>query len=132
MTDDWYAQDDQGNVWYLGEYVTNYEDGKVADHAGSFEAGVDGAQAGIAMPAKPEPGLAYRQEYLEGEAEDNGEVIALDLTRGWHAAQLAAQIGVPPVVVADDGQGFDPASPTARGAVSSSIIVAKAGVSQSH
>ena len=46
VTDDWFAQDKDGNVWYLGEYVTNYEDGKVADHAGSFEAGVDGAQAG--------------------------------------------------------------------------------------
>ena len=77
VTDDWFAQDQDGNVWYLGEYVTNYEDGKVADHAGSFEAGVDGAQAGIAMPAKPEPGLAYRQEYLKGEAEDKGAVVTV-------------------------------------------------------
>ena len=37
---------------------------------GSFEAGVDGAEAGIAMPANPEVGMAYRQEYYEGEAED--------------------------------------------------------------
>jgi len=77
VTDDWFAQDDAGNIWYLGEYVTNYEDGKVADHAGSFEAGVDGAQAGIAMPANPVPGLAYRQEYLKGEAEDKGAVVTL-------------------------------------------------------
>ncbi len=77
VTDDWFAQDKDGNVWYLGEYVTNYEDGKVADHAGSFEAGVDGAQAGIAMPAKPEPGLAYRQEYLKGEAEDRGAIVTV-------------------------------------------------------
>ena len=55
ITDDWYAQDRKGNIWYLGEYVTNYEDGAVVDHDGSFEAGVDGAQAGIAMPAKPKP-----------------------------------------------------------------------------
>ena len=77
VTDDWYAQDKDGNVWYLGEYVTNYEDGKVADHAGSFEAGVDGAQAGIAMPAKPKPGLSYRQEYLKGEAEDRGAIVTV-------------------------------------------------------
>jgi hypothetical protein len=76
-TFDWYAQDDEGNVWYLGEYVTNYEDGKVADHAGSFEAGVNGAQAGIAMPAKPKPGLSYRQEYLKGEAEDHAAVVTV-------------------------------------------------------
>ncbi len=77
VTDDWYAQDSQGNIWYLGEHVTNYENGKVLDHAGSFEAGVDGAQAGIALPAHPEPGMDYRQEYYKGEAEDTGGVITV-------------------------------------------------------
>jgi len=77
VTDDWFAQDNAGNIWYLGEYVTNYENGKVVDHEGSFEAGVDGAQAGVAMPANPEPGVSYRQEYLEGEAEDEGAVITV-------------------------------------------------------
>jgi hypothetical protein len=77
ITDDWYAQDSAGNIWYLGEHVTNYENGKVVDHAGSFEAGVDGAQAGIAMPANPEPGMSYRQEYYKGEAEDKGAVITV-------------------------------------------------------
>jgi len=77
ITDDWYAQDSSGNIWYLGEYVTNYENGKVVDHEGSFEAGVDGAQPGIAMPANPKPGMAYRQEYYKGEAEDRGAVITV-------------------------------------------------------
>jgi len=77
ITEDWYAQDSSGNVWYLGEYVTNYEDGEVVDHAGSFEAGVDGAQAGIVMPANPKPGMEYRQEYYEGEAEDRAAVITV-------------------------------------------------------
>ncbi len=77
ITDDWFAQDAEGNVWYLGEYVTNYEDGKPVDHDGSFEADVDGAQAGIAMPADPQPGMSYRQEYLAGEAEDEGAVITV-------------------------------------------------------
>jgi len=77
ITDDWYAQDKQGNIWYLGEYVTNYSDGQAVDHAGSFEAGVDGAQAGIAMPANPKPGLSYRQEYYKGEAEDKAAVITV-------------------------------------------------------
>jgi len=77
VTDDWFAQDSDGNIWYLGEYVTNYENGKVVDHKGSFEAGVDGAQAGIAMPAAPEPGMAYRQEYYRGEAEDRAAVITV-------------------------------------------------------
>ena len=77
ITDDWYAQDDDGNIWYLGEAVRNYENGKLVDRAGSFEAGVDGAQPGIAMAAHPVPGLAYRQEYYTGVAEDKAAVITL-------------------------------------------------------
>ena len=77
ITDDWYAQDSAGNVWYLGEATAEYKNGKVSSTAGSFEAGVDGAQAGIAMPANPEPGLDYRQEYYKGVAEDKGAVITV-------------------------------------------------------
>lgn len=77
ITDDWYAQDKDGNVWYLGEAVRNFENGKFVDREGSFEAGVDGAQPGIVMPADPEPGLTYRQEYYKGEAEDRAAVVAV-------------------------------------------------------
>lgn len=77
VTDDWYAQDRCGNVWYLGEATTEYENGKPVSTAGSFEAGVDGAQAGIAVPANPKPGMRYRQEYYAGEAEDRAEVVSL-------------------------------------------------------
>lgn len=76
-TFDWYAQDGEGNVWYLGEDTAELEDGEIATREGSFEAGVDGALPGIIMPAEPEAGLSYRQEYYEGEAEDNGAVLAL-------------------------------------------------------
>jgi hypothetical protein len=76
ITDDWYAQDAEGNVWYLGEDTAEYENGRITTRAGSFEAGVDGAQAGIIMPANPEPGLSYRQEYYEGEAEDRAQVLS--------------------------------------------------------
>ena len=78
VTDDWYAQDSAGNVWYLGEKTAEYENGKVTSTAGSFEAGVDGAQPGIIMPASPEDGMAYRQEYYAGEAEDRAEVLSTD------------------------------------------------------
>ena len=77
VTDDWYAQDRAGNIWYLGEATTEYENGKPVSTAGSFEAGVDGAQAGVIMPAHPRPGLRYRQEYLEGEAEDRARIVSL-------------------------------------------------------
>jgi hypothetical protein len=75
-TIDWYAQDAAGNIWYVGEKTAEYENGKVVTTEGSWEAGVDGAQPGIAVPAEPEPGLRYRQEYLEGEAEDEGFVLS--------------------------------------------------------
>jgi hypothetical protein len=78
VTDDWYAQDSAGNIWYMGEDTAEYENGKPVSRAGSFEAGVDGAQPGIIMPADPEPGTTYRQEYYEGEAEDEGEIVSLD------------------------------------------------------
>jgi hypothetical protein len=75
-TKDWYAQDADGNVWYMGEDTAEFEDGELVSREGSFEAGVDGALPGIAMPADPKPGMKYRQEYYEGEAEDNGEVLS--------------------------------------------------------
>jgi hypothetical protein len=77
VTDDWYAQDRCGNIWYLGEATTEYENGKPVSTRGSFEAGVDGAQARVIMPARPKVGLRYRQEYYAGEAEDRAEVMSL-------------------------------------------------------
>jgi len=75
-TFDWYAQDSKGSVWYLGEDTAEFENGKITSRKGSFEAGVDGALPGIAMPARPKAGIAYRQEFYKGEAEDNGEVLS--------------------------------------------------------
>jgi hypothetical protein len=77
-TSDWYAQDKQGNVWYFGEAVENYANGKLVDDKGSWQAGVDGAKPGIIMPANPKVGDTYRQEYYKGRAEDMGTVVALD------------------------------------------------------
>lgn len=78
-TRDWFAQDTAGNVWYLGEATTEYDNGKSSTE-GSWEAGVDGAQAGLAMPAAPRLGDGYRMEYLRGEAEDRAAVLSLDAT----------------------------------------------------
>ena len=77
VTDDWYAQDREGNVWYLGESTTEYEKGRPVSKAGSFEAGRDGAQAGVIMPGDPRPGLSYRQEHYRGEAEDRGSIVSV-------------------------------------------------------
>jgi hypothetical protein len=77
-TRDYYAQDAAGNVWYVGEQTTEYPPGEPTSTEGSWEAGVDGAQPGVALPADPRPGLAYRQEYLKGEAEDRAVVLSTD------------------------------------------------------
>jgi hypothetical protein len=75
-TFDWYAQDEQGNIWYMGEDTAEFENGEIKTKSGSFEAGVDGALPGIIMPGDPQPGMQYRQEYYKGEAEDNGEILS--------------------------------------------------------
>lgn len=79
-TFDWYAQDADGDVWYLGEDVSNYENGVFSDKAGSWEAGVDGAQPGVIMYAHPSSriGESYRQEYYVGHAEDMADLVAAD------------------------------------------------------
>lgn len=79
-TRDWYAQDSEGNVWYFGEDTAEYEDGAVVSTAGAWEGGVDGAQPGIIMQASPEVGQVYYQEYQACEAEDQGEVVAVDVS----------------------------------------------------
>lgn len=75
-TFDWYAQDKQGAVWYFGEATKEFKTGGRVITEGSWEAGVKGAQPGIIMPAHPKPGEPYRQEFLAGEAEDMGQVVA--------------------------------------------------------
>jgi hypothetical protein len=77
-TYDWYAQDAEGNIWYMGEDTREYVDGKLKSTKGSWEAGVDGALPGIIVPAKPQPGLTYREEYYAGQAEDAAEVLSLN------------------------------------------------------
>ena len=75
-TYDWYAQDSEKNIWYMGE---NTFDG---DYGGSFTAGCDGAEAGIVVLGNPYKGAFYQQEFYEGEAEDWGKVLNLTEKNG--------------------------------------------------
>lgn len=79
-TFDWYAQDDEGNVWYLGESTIEYEDG-VANPAGSWEHGADGARGGIIMRAEPEVGDVDWQERDPGEAESMSWTLQTRITK---------------------------------------------------
>jgi hypothetical protein len=75
-TRDWYAADNDGNVWYFGEDTATYDDdGHVESREGSWQAGVGGAVPGTIMPADPKPTDAYRQEYLRGHAEDQAWIV---------------------------------------------------------
>lgn len=69
-TYDWYAQDTDENIWYMGEDTWDGE-----SKEGSFVAGCDGAEAGIVILGKPFKGARYKQEYYEGQAEDWGKVL---------------------------------------------------------
>src|SRR3954449_3424669 len=70
-TEDWYADDDAGNVWYFGERTATYDrHGHLQSREGSWQAGVHGGRAGLIMPARPHATDAYRQEYLPKKAED--------------------------------------------------------------
>jgi hypothetical protein len=77
---DYFAQDTRGNVWYLGEDTKEFENGKVVSTAGSFEAGKNGAKAGIVMRAHPKLGQTTQQEDAPGVAEDQSTVVSLDET----------------------------------------------------
>ena len=85
---DWYAQDDEGNVWYLGEYTKAYDEPGSSSFSteGSWEAGKDVADLGVTalpgylIPAEDAlaPGICYQQEFYEGEAEDKAKVLRLN------------------------------------------------------
>src|SRR5204862_3738610 len=76
-TSDWYAQDKEGNVWYLGEDTAAYLPNGKVDTSGSWEAGVHDAEPGKVMEADPQIPDAYRQEFLAGSAEDTAALVQL-------------------------------------------------------
>jgi hypothetical protein len=80
-TDDWYAADNAGNVWYFGENTATFRpNGTVESREGSWRAGVSGAVAGTIMPANPRPTDAYRQEFWRGQAEDQAWIVQNNTT----------------------------------------------------
>jgi hypothetical protein len=80
-TRDWYADDDRGNVWYLGEATATYDrHGRLSSREGSWQAGVRGATPGLIMPRSPKPTDAYRQELWRGHAEDQAWIVQNDAT----------------------------------------------------
>jgi hypothetical protein len=83
-TEDWHAQDKDGNVWYCRELSKTLEtfegdvpqEPELVDIEGSWKTGRDGDKPGIIMFAEPQVGNVYRQEFALGTAEDAAEVIS--------------------------------------------------------
>jgi hypothetical protein len=61
-TDDWFAQDAEGNIWHLGETGREHRHGPATTTPESWQAGVGGAQPAIVVPAHPDPGTVYRPQ----------------------------------------------------------------------
>ncbi len=81
-TDDWYAADNTGAVRYFGESTATYDThGRVRSRAGSWQAGVHGARAGLVMPAQPRTTDAFRQEFFAGHAEDQAWIVQTHLRK---------------------------------------------------
>jgi hypothetical protein len=79
VTNDWYAQDRRGNVWYFGEATKTLDrQGNTISTDGSFKAGVNGARAGVFISGHPRVGQSARQEHYPGQAEDHFRVLDLD------------------------------------------------------
>jgi hypothetical protein len=78
---DWYTQDRQGNVWYFGETIEEFDlRGNRVPAKGAWQAGVGGARPGIVMPARPQVGVEFRPEYYRGTAEDRYRILDLSAT----------------------------------------------------
>ena len=76
LTHDYFALDPAtGNVYYFGEDVDNYENGRVTSHAGSWRAGVKGARFGLAMPGKPAVGFGAYMESAPGIGRDRFTIL---------------------------------------------------------
>ena len=80
ISENWFAQDRDGNVWYFGEFSQSYENGVPTTTEGSWEAGVGGALPGIMMKADPQTGDSYFQEFAPGVAEDQAQVKSTNET----------------------------------------------------
>ena len=96
-TDDWFAQDEDGNIWYCGEIAQNFEffDGdepeipELVDIEGSWKAGREGAKAGMLLPFAPTVGQVIRSEVLWGDAEDVVEILSVTGTEGAEGGSCA-------------------------------------------
>jgi hypothetical protein len=102
---DYYAQDADGTVYYLGEHVDMYEAGTVVGHQGTWLAGEGENQPGIYMPADPEVGQVFEQERAPGVAEDRSTVLAVEQTIVTPAGEFSGCLHVEDLAPIEGGTG---------------------------
>jgi hypothetical protein len=102
---DYYAQDADGTVYYLGERVDMYEEGAVTDHQGTWLAGEGANHPGLYMPAHPEAGQVFEQERAPGVAEDRSTVLAVEQAIVTPAGELSGCLHVEDFAPIEGGTG---------------------------
>jgi hypothetical protein len=90
---DYFAQADDGSVWYFGEEVDNYADGTIADHGGSWLAGRDGPP-GMIMPADPHVGDVFHPENIPGLVFEEVIVVEVDVVTDGPSGEITGAIRV--------------------------------------
>jgi hypothetical protein len=80
VTLDYFAQDDEGNVYYLGEDVNEYTDGKISGHDGAWLLGKDTLTPGVIIPAHPKAGDKFQSEAVNKEITENDEIVSVSET----------------------------------------------------
>jgi hypothetical protein len=80
VTLDYFAQADNGTVYYLGEDVDEYKDGKVTGHSGAWLLGKDTLKPGVLMPAHPKVGDRFRSEDVPNVTREDDEVVSVSET----------------------------------------------------
>jgi hypothetical protein len=80
ITLDYFAQDDDGNVYYLGEDVDEYKNGKVSGHSGAWRLGKDTQTPGVLMPAHPKVGDKFMSEDVPKITWEKDEVVSISET----------------------------------------------------
>jgi len=79
-TRDYFAQSDDGAVYYLGESVDEYRHGKIVGHGGAWLTGEHGARPGVLMAAHPKVGDKWQSEAVPGIAEERDQVVSVNET----------------------------------------------------
>jgi hypothetical protein len=102
---DYYAQDAEGTVYYLGERVDMYEGNTVISHQGTWLAGEGSNQPGVYMPAHPEAGQVFEQERAPGVAEDRSTVLAVEQSIVTPAGELSGCLHVEDLAPIEGGTG---------------------------